>query len=132
MIVGCDTGFFKHFLESAPKTLELWRAARAGESELVISCITLFELRRLGFRGAIPLAKATSLLTHLPVVCTVIWLDRGNAALLEAAARMAHGNGLSMADALILASFVHAGVDVVVTTDADMLRYTAGPEIVRL
>jgi predicted nucleic acid-binding protein len=45
---------------------------------------------------------------------------------------MAHGNGLSMADAIILTSLIHAGAEVVYTTDRDLARYGAGPEIVLL
>ena len=58
VVVGCDTGFFKHFLEGQAEGLDVWQEAKPGESELVISCITLFELRRLGFRGAIPWKKS--------------------------------------------------------------------------
>ena len=132
MVVGCDTGFFKHFLEGNPTALDVWQQARLGESRLVISCLTLFELQRLGFRGAIPLDKVTSLLTYLPNACEIVWLSRENGQLLETSTRLAHGNGLAMADALILSSLIHASAEVVYTTDEDMFRYKAGPKMVKL
>ncbi len=132
VIIGCDTGFFKHFLEGTPRSLDVWHQARSGESRLVISCISLFELRRLGFKGAIPSEKATTLVSNLPTVCTVIWLGQDNQRLIDRAARMAHGNGLAMADALILTSLIHAGAEEVYTTDEDMMRYKSGPKISKL
>lgn len=132
MTIGCDTGFFKHFLEGNSRVLEVWNQTRSGEHTLVVSCITLFELQRLGFKGSIPLNKATTLLTNLPTICTIVWLGQDNQALLETAARMAHGNGMSMADALILTSLTLAKAEEVYTTDEDLLRYKSGPKIVKL
>ncbi|CAN5904929.1 hypothetical protein BH24DEI2_BH24DEI2_03650 [soil metagenome] len=132
VIVGLDTDFFKHFLEGDSTALNVWHQARLGESRLVISCLTLFELQRLGFRGAVPLDKVTHLLTYLPNACEVVWLSQENRHLLETSARLAHGNGLAMADALILSSLIYASADRVYTTDEDMFRYKAGPEMTKL
>ncbi len=132
MVVGLDTGFFKHFLEGDPTALDVWQQVRLGESHLVISCLTLFELQRLGFRGAIALDKVTTLLTYLPNACEIVWLSKENGQLLEMGARLAHGNGLAMADALILSSLLYASAEVVYTTDEDMFRYQAGPKMVKL
>lgn len=67
---------------------------------------------------------------ELPVLCRVVWLS--DSALLRRAAQVAHGNGLAMADAVILVSLMNAGVDTIYTTDSDLEQYRAGPSIHRL
>ena len=39
------------------------------------------------------------------------------------------GNGLSMADALILQAFLDEGVNRILTTDHDLAAYEGGPEV---
>lgn len=132
MVIGCDTGFFKHLLDGHPTALEVWRQAEAKEHHLVLSCISLFELSRLGLKGALPREQAEQLVANLPLACEVVWLSERNAALLAEAARVAHGNALSMADALILVSLAAAGAERIYTTDSDLLAYRHGPEMVRV
>lgn len=130
MSAGLDTGFFLRLLQGRAEALEVWDAIIRRRSEGVVSCVTLYELRRLGLRGAVSADAMDILVQELPHLCAVVWLD--DAELLERAARIAHGNALSMADAIILASLIRAGADAVYTTDRDLARYGAGPEIVLL
>lgn len=129
---GFDTGFFVRLYEQHPTALGAWRDVGEGQLWGVVSCISLLELRRLGLRGALPKEVAELFRKQVPDVCEVVWLGQGNEALLDQAARLAHGNGLSMADALILSSFIDAGAEVIYTTDSDFEASKAGPRIVRL
>ena len=78
MVIGCDTGFFKHLLDGHPTALEVWRQAEAKEHHLVLSCISLFELSRLGLKGALPREQAEQLVANLPLACEVVWLSERN------------------------------------------------------
>ncbi len=132
MRVGFDTGFFIKLGDGDPRAVEVWGRAERGDLEGAISCLTLFELERLGLRGTAPREVVSRLITHIPVTCQTVWLGIENAFLLSRSARLAHGNGLSMADAIILTSLIHAGATVIYTTDSDFLAYKAGPQIVKL
>ncbi len=130
MTVGLDTGFFIRLLESVPRATQLWGTITGGETVAAISCITLYELEKQGLRGAVDSEAAETLIEELPHLCLVHWLD--NPAIMRRAARIAHGNGLAMADALILTSLMEAGAEEVYTTDSDLSAYAAGPRIVML
>ena len=132
MRIGCDTGFFGGLLEHQTNIQEVWQAAAEGEHQLVVSCITLFELWRLGLRGAFPRNKVEATLEYLPESCEIIWLGAENGHLLERASRIAHGNGLAMADAIILTSLMAANVEVIYSSDSDFEVYPAGPQIIKI
>ena len=127
MIVGLDTGFFVQLARGEPEAGEIWGPITRSEISAVISCLTIFELQRLGLRGTVEKEMAETFLEEIPVLSRVIWLDHAD--LIRRAARIAHGNNLSMADALILVSLQQAGADVIYTTDADLEAYSAGPQI---
>jgi predicted nucleic acid-binding protein len=128
--LGLDTGFFVRLLEGQPEAVEIWEEIKTGESESAISCVCLYELDRLGLKGALDREASEVLLEELPQICEVVWL--GGSDLLSRAARIGHGTGMSMADALILASLVAVDVDKVYTTDTDLGRFRGGPPVVTL
>ena len=132
MRIGCDTGFFGGLLEHQGEVEEVWQTAAEGEHQLVMSCISLFELRRLGLRGAFPKDRVEEALEYLPESCEIVWLGSENGYLLERASRIAHGNGLAMADAIILTSLMAANVEVIYSSDSDFEAYPAGPRIVKI
>lgn len=129
MTVGLDTGFFVRLLEEDPTAAEVWELIRRGEAEAVVSCLTLYEIDRLGLRGTIETGSAETLVRSLPHVCRVLWLDTAR---LRRAARVGHGNGLAMADSLILVSLMDGDADPIYTTDSDLAAFPSGPEIVAL
>lgn len=93
--------------------------------------LTLFELERLGLRGAIERRAADTLREAIPALCRLQWLDEIEA--LSQAASIGHGTGLPAVDALILTSLLRAGATVVYTTDEDFERYKkSGIEVVNL
>ena len=131
---ACDTGFFVTYLNANRQAAEVWAAARARNQKLIVSVVSLYELRRLALKGVIERERTEQLLTLLPSLCHIVYLDRGCGELLERAARVAHGNGLSLADSLILSSALLAGADTLYTTDSNMAKYRGkdGPNVVAL
>lgn len=130
-MIGLDTGFFIRLLKESAGAAAVWAEVTAGPQEdALVSCITLFELQRSGLRGLTEPSKTDQFLDALPHICRILWLS--DAEQMRRATRVAHGNGLAMADALILTSLMDAGAEVVYTTDSDLEAYRAGPRIVRL
>lgn len=130
MIYALDTGFFYQLLSDPSDTTvqEAWAEIGRGEIEGALSCITCFELYRHGLRGSLPKEPAEVLLKDLPQVCVVVaiaGLDR-----CERAARLAHGNDLSMADAFILEAALACGAERLYTTDTDFADYEGDIEVV--
>lgn len=133
-MTACDTGFFVEYLDANDQAAEILAAARTRREKLVISVVSLYELRRLALKGVIDQKRTEKLLTILPSLCRVVYLDRDAHDLLEQSARLAHGNGLSMADSLVLGSALQAGADTLYTTDSDLAKYKGekGPKVVML
>ena len=128
---ACDTGFFVEYLNANGAAAEVWEAARARKQKLIVSVVSLYELRRLALKGVIEPQRTKTLLTLLPSLCQVVYLGEESSELLKHAARLAHGNALSMADSLILASALSLGASKLYTTDSDMAKYQGkdGPSI---
>ena len=118
MKIGLDTGFFVELLRGNPQAVEVWKSVAEGENESLVSCLTLFEIERLGLKGAI--GEVKTLLESLPAVCRVIWLD---SQILSLAARLSHGLSIPAVDSLILAGLVNEKVKVIYTTDSDLEKY---------
>ncbi len=116
MPVGLDTGFFYALREGHPEAERVWRE----EAELVISVLTLFELRRAVLRQDPTWRDAPGLLRDLRRATTVVPVT-GSVAL--RAARIAHGTGMPAVDACILASLLQAGCTRIYTRDPDPARY---------
>lgn len=130
MTIGLDTGFLVRLLQADSTAGHVWARITSGQVSGALSCLSLYELEKQGLKGVVQREATAALATELPHVCTVVWLD--NPDLLRRAARIAHGNALAMADALILTSLIEAGAEEVCTTDRDLEAYAAGPRIVLL
>ncbi len=131
--LGFDTGFFVRLIAGDGRASVVWSSVRDGRASGIVSCITLFELDRLGLRTATPPETAQALVQAIQVVCQVVWIGLdGGADLLARAARLGHGNGLAMADAIILAALLDAGAGTVYTTDALVGRVGGPVEIIVL
>lgn len=127
---GFDTGFFVLLGAEEKVALKTWDQAASGERDGYVSVITLFELDRLGLRGALPAAFVEQALESIPDVCEVIPV--ADLALIRQCAKLAQGLGLSLADALILGSFKAVACDEVFTTDRDLERSTGRRPRIRL
>ena len=132
-VLGFDTGFFVRLLQADARAVDAWADVRAGHAVGAASCVTLFEFDRLGLRGQVERGPAEALVAALPVTCRVVWLGEADGAdRLRRAVRLGHGNGLAMADAVILQSLLDAGAATVYTTDDDFERYDGPVDIVML
>ena len=132
MIIGCDTGFFVEFITENSTVTELMRNAARGEHKLVASVICIYELKKLGLTGVVSKDAAFRVAADIPLLCEVVFLDDEALSLVDQAARLSHGNGLSMADALILSSALSRGAERLYTVDRDMARYKGNIEVVNL
>lgn len=130
MTVGLDTSFFVKLLKGDQRARKVWERVARREIVAVISCVSLYEIDKLAFKGALERTTADTLLEEILFVCRVVWVDA--APRLRHAARIAHGNALGMADALILASLIEAKVTEIYTTDPDLAAYRGGPKTVLL
>jgi predicted nucleic acid-binding protein len=132
-MIGLDSGFFFRLLAGHPRATTAWSPVATGDAPAAVSCLTLYELDRVALRGALDRAAVDLLLSELPALCYVVWIgDAHGPELLRRAARLAHGTGLAMADALILASLLDAGAGTVYTTDSDFERYDGPATVVVL
>ena len=130
-MIGLDTGFFVELLRGRPQPVRIWNQLTDGDLEAACSVLTLFELERLGLRGAIERHAADKLREAIPVICNLRWLD--DLEVVSHAAAIGHGNGIPTVDALILASLLLEGAEVVYTTDEHLERFEkTGLEIVNL
>ena len=109
MIIGCDTGFFVEFIAKNPVVRQVVQDAVRGEHRLVSSIICIYELKKLGLKDVVSRAAAFGVAADIPFLCEVVFLDAAALSIIDHAARLAHGNGLSMADALILCSALSRG-----------------------
>lgn len=132
-VLGLDTGFFVRLLQADARAVAAWADVRAGRAVGAVSCITLFELDRLGLRGQVERGPAEALVAALPVTCHVVWLGPEDGAdRIRRSVRIGQGNGLAMADAVILTSLLDASATTVYTVDSDFERYDGPVEIVLL
>ena len=132
-VLGFDTGFFVRLLQADARAVSAWADVRANRAVGAASCVTLFEFDRLGLRGQVERGSAEALVAAIPLTCRVVWLgpDDG-AARIRRAVRLGQGNGLAMADAIILASLLDAGATTVYTVDSDFERYDGPVDVVLL
>lgn len=118
-MIGFDTGFFVELLQNNNKAIGVWEKLIKDEDDGIVSCLSLFELERLGLKGAI--GEAGILLESIPAVCRVMWLDSDS---LSLAARLSHGLGIPSMDSLILAGLVSGNARAIYTTDSHLERYS--------
>lgn len=118
---GLDTGFFVLFSQQHSLAKSVWSAIGAGKRHAVVSGLTLYELHRLGLKGAIKPAYASQCLQSIPQACEVVWIDQLEQ--LTKSAQLGHGLGLSMADSIILSAFVTGDCREIYTTDTDLQSY---------
>ncbi|MEW6659677.1 MAG: PIN domain-containing protein [Thermodesulfobacteriota bacterium] len=128
-MIGLDTGYFVEFLRANRESVNVWKALIANEEDAVVSCLTLFELERLGLKKGIE--GADTLLEVIPAVCKVVWIQEPET--LSKAAALSHGLGLPAVDSLILAGFLASEAQTVYTTDKHLESYKkTGVRIINL
>jgi len=129
-MIGLDTGFFIKFLENNAEAVRVWKKIVDCE-EAVVSCLTMFELKRLSLKGLIDKDSINVIMDAVTSICKISWLAEKN--LLLQGANISHGLGIPAVDALILAGFIDEGVNNVYTTDSHFESYKKkGVSIIKL
>lgn len=120
-VVGLDTGFFKRVVDEHEQAVALFQQVTQHEIPVFVSCISIYELIKLRYKGVVDHDTADALLAQIPSAFEIVWLDRDS--LLQRAAGISHGNRIPMADALIIACCLQEACEVIYTTDMDLTRY---------
>ncbi len=119
-MVGLDTGFFVELLRNNSMAVRIWEGIVEG-NESAVSCLTVYELKRLSLMGVIDSVAVDTILEAIRAISKVVWLDK--AEILIAAANISQSQGIHAMDALILASLASLNVKVIYTTDAHFEKY---------
>ena len=124
---GFDTSFFFAFKEGHERAIEFYRAVTEQGREAAASTVTVFELLRHGYTGRLDRDFAEEAAADVGVAFQRAGTDEQE--VLRRAARITHGMGLPMADALIAASLEHVGCDRLYTRDRDFEDYEGPMQI---
>ena len=129
-MIGLDTGFFFKLLKGNRQVTEIFRELD-DDTDLCVSCLTIFELKRLSLKGALEQDAVNKLIDNIVALAHVSWLD--NVEIHDIAAGLSHGLGIPAVDSLILAGFVSNGSEIIYTTDSHMEKYMKkGVQIIKL
>jgi predicted nucleic acid-binding protein len=119
-MIGLDTGFFVELLRGNLDLIKVWQDILDGDDS-VVSCMSIFELKKLGLKGTINRNDTDTLVEAIMAICRVVWID--NLISIETAVKLSHGLGIPAVDAQILAAFVQNNCRRIYTTDAHMAAY---------
>jgi predicted nucleic acid-binding protein len=127
---GFDTSFFFSFKAGQDRAVNRYRAIMNGGRDGAASTVTVYELLRHGYQGRLDRTFAEDVAQSIGVAFRRAGTDEY--AVTRRAARITHGMGLPMADALIAASLEHVGCDTLHTSDSDFEAYEGDMEVVFL
>jgi predicted nucleic acid-binding protein len=119
-MIGLDTGFFVKFLENNKEAVRAWKEIMEGE-EAAVSCLTLYELKRLSLKGMIDIKALEIIFSAVSSLCRIVWLNEQDILLMGA--NLSHGLGIPSVDALILAGLLKSGATTIYTTDSHLQAY---------
>jgi|SRR5208282_2674063 predicted nucleic acid-binding protein len=119
-MIGIDTGFFIELIRGNKRSSEVWNEILDGEDS-VVSCISLYELKKLALKGSIDNHAVDTLLEAIKNICHIAWLD--DSEIFMTAANLSHGLGLHMSDAFILAGFIRYNATTIYTVDPHLCLY---------
>ena len=119
-MIGLDTGFFVELLRNNSMAVRIWEGIVEGD-ESAVSCLTLYELKRLSLKGVIESNAVDTILEAIRAICKVVWLDK--AEILTGAAAISQSHSIHAIDSLILASLATLNVKTIYTTDSYIEKY---------
>lgn len=129
-MIGLDTGFFFKLLKGNHQATEIFEELD-DDTDLCVSCLTIFELKRLSLKGALEQDAVKNLIDNIMSLANISWLD--NIEIHDVAANLSHGLGMPAVDSLILAGFVLNGSEIIYTTDSHMEKYVKkGVKVIKL
>lgn len=120
-MIGLDSGFFFRCATGRERAQQLFARIQGGETKAAVSSVTLFEILRHGYRGALPRTLAETVVDLAEEAFVLAGVDDQD--VLRRAAAIAYGDGLAMADAMIAASLERVGCTHLHTTDHDFDNY---------
>lgn len=123
MRFGFDTGYFVKYVtgELDQKHRRALQAVAEGGATGFTSAIVIYELKKLGLRGVLSKEDADWLARTVGDACEV---DRHLPDdFLDEVARLSHGNGLSMADSMVLMTALRHDAGRIYTSDSDLMAY---------
>ena len=112
-MIGVDTGFFFALSEGHAQAIKIFQ-----DSEIAVSVLTRFELRRIALRRGIAWEEISGRLSRSAALVEVT----GETA--DEAARISFETGMPALDALILAGLISTGCRTIYTRDEHFTRYT--------
>lgn len=124
---GLDTGFFFRLFSGTERTRAVWADIVEASAEGVVSSVSAYELQRNALKGLLVREDVEEFLEELPILCVVH--DSLSMDTVQRAAHLGWGNGLSMADELILQAFLDEDVSHILTTDHDLAAYEGDPGV---
>lgn len=120
MTLGGDTGFLVRVIEGFSDAASFWEQVTTGASDLVLSCLSINELLTHYYkRGRGDEAKE---MIALIAALGNGWFVAADRAIAERSAGYRYSLGIPTVDSVILATFVEAGCDLMLTTDPHMQR----------
>ncbi len=119
-MIGLDTGFFVELVRNNSIAVRIWEGIVAGD-ESAVSCLTLYELKRLSLKSVIESDAVDAILEAIRAICRVVWLDK--AEILTGAAVISQSHSIHAIDSLILASLATLNVKTIYTTDSYIEKY---------
>lgn len=127
---GFDTGYFVKYAtgELSERHRQALRELAREDGLGVANGLVIYELKKLGYRGVLDMEDAEWLVEIVGDVCEVERVLSNS--FLDEAARLSHGNDLSMDGAVMLATTLRHGAEELYTTDHDLLAYEGPIEIV--
>lgn len=127
---GFDTGYFVKYAtgELSETHRQVLRDLAREDGLAIANGLVIYELKKLGYRGVLDMEDADWLVEIVGNVCEVERVLSNS--FLDEAARLSHGNDLSMADAMMLATARRHDVDELYTTDSDLLAYEGPIEVI--
>lgn len=119
-MIGLDTGFFVELVRNNSTAVRVWEGIIEGDDSAV-SCLTLYELKRLSLKSAIDSNAVDTMIEAIRTICKVVWLDEVE--ILVRAATISQSYGIHAIDSLILASLATINAKTIYTTDSHFEKY---------
>jgi predicted nucleic acid-binding protein len=117
MYYAFDTGHFFSLIDRPDDVVQsAWRDLRDDTATGVVAGVVLYELKRHALVGRLSTATVDTLVATADEAFRILWMDTTSRA-----ARLAYGEGLSMADALVLMGALDTKASHLYTGDSDLL-----------
>lgn len=114
-----DTSYFFQLIDEPDDVVRsAWDDLREETAVGVVAGVVLFELNRHALVGRLSASTVDSLVTMAEDAFRVVWMN--SVARTDRAARLAYGEGLSMADALVLMAALETEATRLYTGDRDL------------